>query len=180
MITFILAVISVPWCHNINQLLFLRFIQGTSIALTIVPIRAVLLDLFTGRELYKMMNYMSITWSIGPIIAPAIGGYLQYYLGWKANFYFLASYSIILLMLILKFMPETAAHYHSFRLKPILENYRTILSCLKFDYGLLSNGILYSLIILFSVVGPFLIQVELKYSSIHFGYISLLLGTAWF
>lgn len=180
MLIFILTTLLIPFTHDINQLLLLRLLQGSSVALTIVPMRSVILDLFEGRELQKMMTYTTMAWSIGPIIAPAIGGYLQHYLGWKANFYFLTIYSLFGFLLALFFLPETSQHRHVFKLKDILVRYLNILTHPEFFTGLLIDGLLYSVIILFSIVGPFLIQQVLHYSPIQFGRISLLMGLAWF
>lgn len=177
---FIVASLFIPSVKNINQLLFLRFIQGTAVALTVVPMRAVFSDLFEGRELLKWMSYMTMAWSLGPIIAPAIGGYLQHYFGWKMNFYFLATYSIIGFLLVLIYIPETSRHYHPFHLGQILKRYISIFFHKEFALGLFIDSLLYSTIILFSVVGPFLIQTILHYSAIEFGRVSFLLGLAWF
>src|SRR5579872_1919392 len=81
---FIIATLIIPISQSIYQLIFLRLIQGIAVALTIVPMRSVIPDLFEGKALYKWMNYMVMAWSMGPIIAPAIGGYLQHYFGWKS------------------------------------------------------------------------------------------------
>jgi MFS transporter, DHA1 family, multidrug resistance protein len=180
MLIYITATLGVPFSSDIYQLLFLRFIQGAAVAVMVVPIRSVITDIFQDRELYKMINYMTMAWSIGPIVAPAIGGYLQHYFGWQTNFYFLAAYSIILFSLTLIYMPETSLHRHPMHLAKIITRYRLIL--LRWDYakGVLTNGLLYSIIILFAVVGPFLIQKVLHYSAIEFGRFSLLMGLAWF
>lgn len=180
MIIFIISTLLVPQAATINQLLLLRFIQGTAVALSIVPMRSVFVDLFEGTELYKMTNYMTMVWSIGPVIAPAIGGYLQYYFGWKSNFYFLAVYSAISFILVFLFLPETSQHRHSFHIKEITNRYVQILFYWKYLKGLLIDSLLYSIIILFAIVGPFLIQSVLHYSVIEFGHMSLLMGFAWF
>ena len=180
MFIYILSTLWIPWSHRISELLFLRLMQGIFIGVTVVPIRSVIADLFEGKEFYKMVNYIAMSWSIGPIIAPAIGGYLQHYFGWQANFYFLAVYSSIFFLLALRYLPETSLHYHPFHLGKILLRYRQILFHWDFLSGVFINGILYSFIILFSIVGPFLIQNVLHYSAIEFGHIALLMGLAWF
>lgn len=165
---------------NIQELLVLRFIQGFAIGFTNVAMRSVIADLFTGKEFYKMMNYVTLCWSIGPIIAPVIGGYLQVYFGWQASFCFLAIYGFMIFLLNVFLMPETANHREPFQLKPILQNYKMILTHSQFIKGLFSLGLLYTLLILFSIVGPFLLQDVLHYSPIQFGHIALLMGVAWF
>lgn len=180
MIIFIISTLLVIFSPGIYSFMALRFIQGLAIAMTVVPMRAVISDLFEGREFYKMINYMTMAWSIGPIIAPAIGGYLQYYFGWQSNFYFLIIYSVIIFILSLLYLPETSKHYQPFHARKIILRYRQILSHHQFISGILTNGVLYSLIILFSIVGPFLIQTVMGYSAVQFGHIALLMGLAWF
>ncbi|MBA2654958.1 MAG: multidrug effflux MFS transporter [Gammaproteobacteria bacterium] len=180
MALFIVASFWVPFSKDIYQLLLFRLIQGGSIAVVIVPMRSVILDLFTGHELLKMLNYMTIAWSIGPIIAPAIGGYFQHYFGWQSNFYFLTLYSVVMFLLVLIYMPETSAYRHSFHIAEILKRYKKIIFSRQFVAGLLMNGVLYSFVIIFGIVGPFLIQVVMGYSAIEFGRVALLMGVAWF
>ncbi|OAI49596.1 MFS transporter [Gammaproteobacteria bacterium SCGC AG-212-F23] len=177
---FIITTLMIPWSHTIHQLLLLRFIQGAMVAATVVPMRSVIADLFEGQAYYKMMTYMTNAWSIGPIIAPAIGGYLQHYIGWQANFYFLAIYGIIGLALIWIYMPETSMHIHPFNLREIFQRYRSILFNKKFISSVTMNGFLYTCILLFAVLGPFLIQTMMHYSAVQFGHMALLTGLAWF
>lgn len=180
LLAYFFATIFIPFLHDIHYLLLLRFIQGVMVALTIVPMRSVIADLFVGREYYKMVNYMTIAWSIGPIIAPAIGGYLQQYIGWQANFYFLAGYSLLSLLLMAIYLPETSLYRHRFHLREILVRYKEMLTNKQYLLTIVSNSVLYSLIILFSIAAPFLIQNVMHYSAVDFGHIALLTGLAWF
>ncbi|HEV2614572.1 MAG TPA: multidrug effflux MFS transporter [Gammaproteobacteria bacterium] len=180
MVIFLIATFFIPASNTIYQLLFLRFIQGAALGAMVAPMRSVIPDLFEGDDYHKMMTYMVMAWSIGPIIAPAIGGYLQHYFGWKANFYFLGSYSAVGFLLILFFLPETSTHRHRFHLGDIFQRNLTILSNRMYIRNVIMNGLLYSILILFSTVGPFLIQTVLHYSAIQFGHIALLIGLAWF
>lgn len=177
---FIVATFCIPATHNIYQLLILRFIQGVTIAVAVVPLRSIISDLFEGKEFYKMVSYMTMAWSIGPIIAPAIGGYLQTYFGWQASFYFLVIYCSICLILNAIYLPETSIYRHSFHPRKIFKRSKNILSHKLFLSGLMINVMLYSLVILFTIVGPFLIQNVMHYSALQFGKIALLIGFAWF
>lgn len=180
MLIYIASTCAIPIIKDIYLLLFMRLLQGISIGLFIVPIRAIMSDLFTGKELQKLMTYMVMTWSIGPIVAPVIGGYLQNSFGWQVNFYFLIVYSSLGFLLVLFFLPETSQYRHDFRLRIIFNNAREILSMWEYFRGLLSNGLLYSIIILFAIVAPFLLQNKLHLSAIQFGHAALFVGLAWF
>lgn len=177
---FIIATLLIPHSSTISQLLLLRFIQGSAVAVSVVPMRAIFADLFHGNEYYKMITYMTMIWSIGPVIAPAIGGYLQHYLGWQYNFYFLGVYSLISLILNTIYLPDTSPHHHPFQLMAILKRYRGILTHPIFLISLLMNTLLYSICILFAVIASFVIETQLHYTSVEFGHVALLTGFAWF
>lgn len=180
MVLFILTSCLIPLSANIYQLLALRLLQGLAVAFLSVPMRAVISDLFTGKEFYKMMNYMTLCWAIGPIIAPAIGGYLQHFFGWHAPFYFLGIYGIGALILAFFLLPETMREQKPFQLVKIIHDFRTIMTHWDYVGGVVCLGVLWSVVILFSIVGPFLIQDVLHYSAIDFGRMALLMGLAWF
>lgn len=180
MALFITATFIIPLSHDIYQLIILRIAQGILVAVIMVSMRAVIPDLFKGDRFNVMTTYMVMAWSIGPIIAPAIGGYLQYYLGWQANFYFLASYGLLAFLIVLIYLPETTPSYHLFHVTMIVTRYKRILSYKHFLSAVIMDGLLYSLVLLFAVLGPFLIQTGLGYSAVQFGHIALLIGLAWF
>ncbi len=179
MAIYILTSLFVLFLSNITQLLILRCIQGLAMSFVMIAMRAVISDLFKGKDFYKMMNYTTIAWAIGPIIAPAIGGYLQYYFGWRAPFLFLVFYGLVTLILNLLYVPETVESKNTFNFKKIGAQYRKILSHYDFLVGLFCLGFLYGMLLLFGVVAPFLIQEQLHYSSITFGHIALLVGVLW-
>ena len=180
MVVFILATFCIPSSQSIYQLVLLRLLQGASLAMAVVPIRSIFSDLFEGEELQKMMTYMTMAWSVGPIIAPAIGGYLQYYLGWKATFYVLGIYSSITILLAFIFLFETSVHRHPFQVMSIFKRYRDMILHRQYRYNILIGGLLFSMITLFSIVGSFLIQTVLQYTADQFGRMTLSMGLAWF
>lgn len=179
---FLFTVVSflIPYSETIYQLQGLRFLQGVTVAYINVPIRAVISDLFKGDEFYKEMNYVTIAWSLGPIVAPALGGYFQHYMGWQASFYFLAAYGGLIFILSAVILPETIAKRRHFSAKQLLANYWLILTNRDYFLGITVMGLLYAMLILFGVVCPFLIQNVLGYSPIDFGHMALLIGLAWF
>ncbi len=180
MMIFVITLFAIPNVYTIYQLIFIRFIQGAALAMVVVPLRAVITDLYSGSELKKMMIYLTMSWSLGPRVAPGLGGLLQYYFGWKSIFYFLGMYSVVIFLLMFKFLFETSQYFHVFSLTSTIKRYQTMLlnkECIKF---LIIGGLIFSLIALFGVLSPFFIQTILQYSAKKFGYITLFLGVAWF
>jgi DHA1 family bicyclomycin/chloramphenicol resistance-like MFS transporter len=164
--------------QDIYQLLTLRFLQGVAVAFCTVPVRAIISDLFVGQAYKKMANYLPMAWALGPIIGPAIGGYLQVYFNWPGPFYFLTLYGLSL-MILMFFVPETHLDRHEFQFRKVVTNSIYMMSSKSYVLCMLYTGLLYSMLILFGVVTPFIVQDVLGYSPIEFGQIALLMGLAW-
>lgn len=179
---FMIMGIIIIYSESIYYVLLFRLIQGFSVGFFASSQRATMVDLFQNDEtkLHHMMNYITIAWSIGPIIAPAIGGYLQHIFSWQANFIFLIIYSGVVLLLYIVLVPETLQTKNKFHFPYIKESFQTILGTRKFNYALLCCGSLYTITISFSTIGSFIIQTRMGFSAIIFGYCALLLGVCWF
>lgn len=165
--------------QNIEMLIALRFLQGIAIAFPGAIVRAITSDSFTPEELPKAGNYVTIAWALGPIIAPALGGYLQVLWGWRAPFYFLAFYGLANTIIIACLLPETSQFRHPLKLKLFYNNFHRILSNPIFVAGIVSMGLIYGFLILFNTLAPFFIQGILGRSAISYGHVAFLLGLAW-
>lgn len=165
---------------NIYWVIIARFFQGIGGAFMVVPLRAILNDVFTGDQLKKQFQYGTIAYALGPIVAPFIGGYLQSYFGWHANFYFILIYAICLLGLFSFTFKETSTTMHALTIDKFSQNYKTLFSSMHFLFGAIFAGILIGYTSLFNVAGPFIIQVALHQSPIVYGHIALLIGLGWF
>ncbi|MGL1957031.1 MAG: multidrug effflux MFS transporter [Colwellia sp.] len=102
---FLLTSLFLPFVTNIEQFLLLRFMQAFlgSAATVVIP--------GTIREYYqkdtaKGLSYVSMIMMLAPMIAPSIGSILLVVHSWQMIFYVLSFYSIIVLLLVVKFLPE--------------------------------------------------------------------------
>jgi MFS transporter, DHA1 family, multidrug resistance protein len=177
---YILATIAILFVNSITLLLIARLIQGLCVGVVSVATRSIISDNFSGNELYKMFNYMTLAWSIGPIVAPAIGGYLATFYGWRAGFGFLLIYAVIAVILSVLYIPETTFKRPKFEISTIIKQYWDILGSPKFWSMILCVGGIYGMLILFNVMGPFLFQNTFHYTPSQFGNTALLMGVAWF
>ena len=176
---YLLSCIAVNFINSIESFLALRFLQGLLVAGPGIAIKATLSDVFTGKELHKAVALTTISWALGPIIAPAIGGYLQHYFNWHACFNFLAAYTALILILNLALLPETK-QASKLDFSTMKDNFFIVTKSLKFYCTAINNGIIYAILSVFNVVGPFIFQESLQLNSIQYGHYALLLGLAWF
>lgn len=177
---FALSSFLAAYSHNITQLLVARFIQGLSVGAPAVVCRAVLSDCFSGERIRRYTNYLVTAWSIGVIIAPMIGSYLQVHLNWQASFYFLGLYSTVVLILSYKLLPETHQTRGKHRIKTLIGLMGQVVTHRVFLAYTMIMALIYSIITLFHVTGPFLVQNVLHYSVTSYGRIALLMGVFWF
>ncbi len=163
-------------------LLIARLLQGIGVGLLTVPLRAAILDVYKGKDFYKMANYITISWSVGPIVAPALGGWLQELFGWHSNFFFLSLYSLVILAALWR-TPETLPtniRQKNFTIKYIISSWSLVLSHPEYIIYLLSLGLLYLSAVLFNVVGSFYVEKSLGYTPHSFGFMALAMGGLWF
>ncbi|CAM3701636.1 MFS transporter [Elizabethkingia occulta] len=165
--------------QNIYVIYLMRIVQGILSGLVVVSKRAFFVDVYEGEKRKHYLSIMTIVWSLGPIIAPFIGGYLQKSFGWQSNFTVLAAYSLLILVLELVFSGETLKNRNPFHISFLWNEFKTMLGTLDFFFGMLMCGVSYALIMFYNLCGPFIIEHKLGYSSVTTGYLSLLMGLAW-
>ena len=84
-----------------------RFVQGLSGAAGLVISRAMVRDLYDGTEAARFFSTLGAVISIGPIIAPAIGGAILLIVAWPGVFVFLALVGAALFAAVLLGTRET-------------------------------------------------------------------------
>lgn len=94
---------------SVHALWALRALQGVSAGAGIVIGRAMVRDIYAGAQAEKLLALVNMIFSIGPAIAPIIGGYLVKWFNWHAIFFFLLLYTLLLLSICVKRLPESLA-----------------------------------------------------------------------
>ncbi len=104
---FTLASISCGLAQSLPEIVIARMVQGICGAALIPMSQAVLLDIYTPAEHAKAMAMWVMGVTIGPILGPALGGWLTENYNWRWVFYINVPFGILSLLGILAFMPET-------------------------------------------------------------------------
>lgn len=178
LVIFAFASIVIANTANIYLIYLMRIVHGITVGAIVVSKRAYFVDVFSGDKLKNYLSMFSIIWATAPIIAPFAGGYLQEYFGWQANFYFLAAFALIILVLELIFSGETIKNRMEFNIKKIGIIYADMIMTTSFTLGIVMLGLSYCMVMIYNMTGPFIIEHELNMSPVVAGYSSLLLGAA--
>lgn len=92
---------------TVEILVAARLVQGVGAAVGISVSRAVVRDLFTGQESARVLNAIGIVLSIGPAVAPTLGGVVLTIAGWRAIFVVMVVLAIVAVLVVHLYMPET-------------------------------------------------------------------------
>ncbi|WP_160723676.1 Bcr/CflA family multidrug efflux MFS transporter [Bacillus sp. USDA818B3_A] len=99
-ILYLLASITCALSPNIYFLIIARLVQGFAAAGGLVISRAIVRDLYSGRELTKFFTMMVLVGNLGPIVAPVAGGGILAFTNWHGVFIALAIIGAILLFVV--------------------------------------------------------------------------------
>jgi len=104
---YILASVTCSFAPNIYFLIIARIVQGFSASGGLVISRAIVRDLFSGRELTKFFTLMVLVGNLGPILAPIVGGGILAFTTWHGIFIALACIGLVLICTVSVKLEET-------------------------------------------------------------------------
>lgn len=106
LVLYFASVLGLTFIVNVEQLLTLRALQAFGSGMTVVTVGALVRDHYEGRKAAQMFALIGIIMMVVPLIAPMVGALMQSLGGWRAIFWFLTAYSVVLLVSVSLFMPK--------------------------------------------------------------------------
>src|SRR5690606_12346479 len=94
---------------DINTLIAGRIVQAIGGAVGVVVARAIVRDVYDARESASVIATLVMVMVVLPMLSPAIGGELMVRLEWHAIFYLVAIISFVLILWMMRSLPETLA-----------------------------------------------------------------------
>ena len=161
---------------NMSLLMLARVLQGFGAGACSSLWRSVFRDLFVGDDLAKFGSYLSIIIMFIVSVAPALGGYLQYYFGWRASFVFMLAYALLTFILLFCFFKETSSHHKSeyLSLQYIGGTYYALLRDRLFMGITLVSFLSYGALFAMLTTLPVLLIHELHVTPVTFGWMTSL------
>jgi MFS transporter, DHA1 family, multidrug resistance protein len=115
---FMAASIGCALSCSVHVLMIFRGLQGGTAGVGMIVGRAVVRDLFEGAEAQRLMSHVATIFTIAPVLAPVLGGWLQVWFGWRSIFAFMAVLSGLVLSICWKALPETLPREQRQRIEP--------------------------------------------------------------
>lgn len=175
----IISSILITMTNSILLICLLRILQGAAVSVLVVATRAIFVDIYDAEKVKHYLSYFTIVWSCGPILAPFLGGYLEKLFNWHANFYFLAFYAGAIFLFELLFSGESLPEKKKVSFSENIKLYQMMLKNRIFMLGIFILGLSYSIVMLFNITGPFIIENTFHFTPVVIGYCTLILGFSW-
>jgi DHA1 family bicyclomycin/chloramphenicol resistance-like MFS transporter len=172
---FALASIGCAFAPSIGGLIGLRVLQGLGAASGSVIGRAMTRDAYDFKEMPMVMSWIALAMNISPAVAPSIGGFLGQELGWRATFWFVGSFGLLLLVVIALALGETNRFMSQHvDLGSLTRGSGQMLRDRRFLGYLLTMGFAFGINFGMLAGTPFILQESLGFSPQEFGLIVLL------
>ncbi len=161
-----------------------RFLQGLGTGCCAVLARASTRDNFSGAELPIALSYIAMAASITPLLAPVIGGFINFHFGWSMVFISLFGYVVIAWLAIAILFKETIKQTSAIPSpKKMVHQYWQLLSSKYFLSFASISWLNFSLMITIVSVMPFIMQDQIGMTSDEYAMwalipaIGMLMGT---
>ncbi|WP_291728627.1 multidrug effflux MFS transporter [Leisingera sp. F5] len=138
-VLFLLATLGCIYAPTAEAFLLFRIAQ-TVVAATMVLSRAAVRDMYDTNQAASMIGYVTMGMAIVPMIGPAIGGFLDQWMGWQANFWLLFLVGAATLAITFTDFGETA-HKSGKTLMAQFREYPELLRSPRFWGYSLSSGL---------------------------------------
>lgn len=184
-VLYFLASIACSFAPSIALFIGARFVQGFAAAAGLVVSRAVVRDVYNGRELTKFFALLMLVNNLGPIIAPIAGSSILALTEWKGVFIVLACVGALLFFIISTRLEETLPVEKRVpsSISQTLKNFSSLFKDRQFIGYALTQGFIVAGIFAYVSGTPFVYQniyhVSPQVFSLLFGMngIALMMGT---
>lgn len=163
---------------SITMLIIGRFLQGFGIGCVNSVGRSLARDLLDTRGLAKVGGQIGMVSVLFLAISPTLGGYLQSYFGWRANFVLLSLMGIIMWLLLVVLLPETNKNLDATAtsFKTMKKNYTILISNTTFLSYTLSACFAGAGVVAYLAIAPFLLQNTFGLSPIEYGWLAFVMA----
>ncbi|MBX2990848.1 MAG: multidrug effflux MFS transporter [Bacteroidetes bacterium] len=118
MFIYIVAAIGCSLAPTVEALVVLRFLLAIGSCVGIVAARAIVRDLFPLNEIARIFSTLMLILGVSPIIAPTVGAYVAAVWSWRIIFVILAAIAALILLVVVRYLPESRAGDTSLSLHP--------------------------------------------------------------
>ncbi|WP_247235616.1 multidrug effflux MFS transporter [Telluribacter sp. SYSU D00476] len=178
LVLYILASVACSLSKSVESLIMFRFLQALGGCVGMVAPNAIVRDVFPVKENAKVFSLLILILGVSPILAPTVGSYVVADFGWETVFIILAIVTTLILLSVVKWLPETKASDHSYSLKPaaVLQGYAQVFKESQFATYALAGAIASAGLFAYLAGSPFIFMELYGVSEQQYGMIFALIA----
>ncbi|QYF92914.1 multidrug effflux MFS transporter [Massilia sp. PAMC28688] len=183
------ASIGAVFAPSYGWFLACRALQGLAAGAGSVIGQAIVQDRYAHDQpqAQRIMSHIMMVFGLAPAIAPILGGWLHVTFGWRATFVFLAVFGALLMLVVIKALPESLPREqrHAFHGLAIARNYLKVLKKPQFLLMSCAVGLAFGGLSLYIGSAANFIMVILHLPETAFGWLfipmigGMTIGSAW-
>ena len=166
---------------SVSGLIAGRMIQALGAGSGVPLSRAIARDAYGTDVLVRVIAYLTMAYTLGPMVAPLVGGILLDLSGFRAVFWFAALSGALIAAAAYTVLYETRSKEENQRSpRGFLRNYAALFSHLRFTAFVLQTGLATGTFLAMAAASSFLMKEYLGRSATEFGMYFLLFPTGFF
>lgn len=167
---FVIGSALAAFATSVTLLIVGRVIQAVGAGCGLTLSRAIARDVYGPETLVKAIAYLTMAYTIGPMIAPPLGGALMDVLGWRAAFWFalLVGAAILVGAYLILFETRHAGDMGA-RRGPVLRDYTILLRQGRFVAYVVQSGAMSFAFFGIAAASPLLMKDSLGQSGTEYG-----------
>ncbi|MBA2709198.1 MAG: multidrug effflux MFS transporter [Tatlockia sp.] len=169
LIIYLVATLACALSTSIVSLIIARFFQALGGCCGTVIARVMVKDAYCREKQIKILSHLSAAMAICPLLIPILGGTSQVFFGWRAAFYILGFFSLIVLIISKQQLSESDIETRPISLKILLGYYKLLITNRIFIGYSFTIGLAWCDYFAFTLESPFFLQKTLGFNSIIFG-----------
>lgn len=153
LVVYLIASFAAALAPQLETLILARVFQGIGASMAIVVVMSMVRDLSSGTEAAQLYALLNTIVALGPIVAPAIGGFVGAHYGWRGVMCLLGIFAVVVLINTLFNLKESLAvpQRIALNIRSILKTYVEIAFDKQFLFNLLALSAVY--FFLFAYIG---------------------------
>ena len=181
LILFTVSGLAASLAQSVDTLIVARLFQALGGCAGLVLARAIVRDTAAAHEATQRLAVMNLMVTVGPGIAPIVGGLLAGLFGWRAVFIALCALGAANALCAWRLLPETGVKQASGGGAEVVRNYRQLLASPAFVGYAIGGGCATTSLYAFVACAPFIIVDQLHRPESEIGFtLAILVSGVWF
>jgi DHA1 family bicyclomycin/chloramphenicol resistance-like MFS transporter len=165
---------------NAEALIVARLFQALGGCAGLVLGRAIVRDTAAPREAARRLAMMNLMVTLGPGVAPLVGGALAAATGWRSVFFVLAALGVANILFAWRMLPETGPRAATVKTSELARDYWRLLRSPAFLGYSIGGGCATTSVYAFIAAAPFIFVNQLHRPAAEVGfYIAVLVSGVW-